>query len=138
VIADITRGQWGAHNRETVIKQTAQADAMLGLVDTWVEQEPGSGGKESAEGTVLNLAGHAAYRDRVTGDKVTRSKNLRAQVEAQNVDLVAGEWNEPFLKEAHVFDGVHGFTDQVDAASGAFNKLTLGAPIITPIPLQGV
>jgi predicted phage terminase large subunit-like protein len=128
LIADIVRGRWSALNRETVIKQAAEADRARGDVANWVEQEPGSGGKESAENTVRNLAGFTIHAERVTGDKVTRAGPLSSQAEAGNVDLLAGPWNEAFLAEAHNFDGVRGFTDQIDAASGAFNKLTGGPP----------
>jgi hypothetical protein len=36
-----------------------------------VEQEPGSGGKESAESTIRNLIGFRCFADRVTGSKGT-------------------------------------------------------------------
>lgn len=138
IILDIERGQWSAGNRETVIKQKAEADAAQfpGKVTTWVEQEPGSGGKESAENTVLNLAGHTVHVERVTGDKVTRAGPLSSQAEAGNIELLdplgsavkGTPAREAFLNEAQNFDGVHGFSDQIDAASGAFNKLALAQP----------
>lgn len=135
IVLDIERGQWSAANRETVIKQKADAHGALypGKLTIWIEQEPGSGGLESAQNTVLNLAGHTVHVDRVTGDKVTRAGPFSAQVEAGNVDLFAAAWNEAFLVEAQNFDGVHGFSDQIDAASGAFNKLALTVP---PKPMQ--
>ncbi len=131
LVADIVRGQWSAGNRETVIKQTAAIDSARGAVTIWVEQEPGSGGKESAENTVLNLAGHTIRTERVTGDKVTRAGPFSAQAEAGTVDLMSPLGApvdgvaalEAFLNEAQNFDGVHGFSDQIDAAGGAFNKL---------------
>ncbi len=131
IIADVVRDQWSAQNRENVIKQTAFMDRQrYGNVSNWVEQEPGSGGKESAENTIRNLAGFNIRAERVTGDKVTRAGPLSAQVEAisgvGNVDLLLGDWNEAFLVEAQNFDGIHGFMDQIDAAAGAFNKLTIG------------
>jgi predicted phage terminase large subunit-like protein len=126
IVADVVRGQWSAHNREKVLKQCADADRRIygGLLEVWIEQEPGSGGKESAENTVKNLAGHVIHVEKVTGDKVTRAKPFSAQAEAGNVRILRAPWTEEFLKEAHRFDGVHGFTDQIDAGSGAFNKLT--------------
>jgi len=133
VLANVVRGQWSALNRETIIKQTAESDrARFGNVEIWTEQEPGSGGKESAEATVRMLAGFAVHSDRVTGDKVTRAGPLAAQVEAGNIDLLSplGEPAagtqvsalEAFLVEAQNFDGA-GVCDQIDAASGAFNKV---------------
>jgi len=133
VVADIVRGQWSALNRETVIKQTALSDAQLrGAVSVWTEQEPGSGGKESAENTVRNLAGFKVHAERVTGDKVTRAGPFSAQAEAGNVDIVQAGWTEKFLVELQNFDGVHGFCDQVDAASGAFNKLASARSTLAP------
>jgi len=47
--------------------------------------------------------------------------------EAQNVHPVRGAWNKDFLDEIEVFPlGKH--DDQVDAAVGAFDKLTLHKP----------
>jgi predicted phage terminase large subunit-like protein len=134
LIANVVRGQWSANGRETVMQQTAAADRAAGYdPDIWVEQEPGSGGKESAEATVINLAGYTIHTERVTGDKVTRSGPLSSQVEAGNVDLMENLGQtvngvsalEAFLTEFQNFDGVRGFSDQVDAASGGFNKLNV-------------
>jgi hypothetical protein len=92
----------------------------------WVEQEPGSGGKESAENTIANLAGYTIRADKVTGDKITRAGPLAAQAEVGNVVLVRGAWNELFLSEAQAYEEEAPFKDQIDAAAGAFNKLTAG------------
>ncbi len=59
-----------------------------------------------------------------TGSKETRAMALASQAEAGNVKLVRGEWNEAFLAELENFpQGSH--DDQVDAAAGAFNEITL-------------
>lgn len=134
-IEDVTRGQWAAANREPVIKQVAQADGPG--VTVWIEQEPGSGGKESADNTILNLRGVAVYADRVSGDKLTRANPLAAQALAGNVYLLAGEWNEAFLKEAHAFEAKAAFKDQIDAAAGAFNKLTVAGKGGGTLKLRG-
>lgn len=121
-IEDVVRAQLEAADRERLIEQTAALDARRGSVEIWVEQEPGSGGKESAQGTIRRLAGHVVYADRVTGDKATRAEPLAAQAEAKNVFLVDGKWNGAWLDEAASFP--HGrYKDQIDATSGAFNKL---------------
>jgi predicted phage terminase large subunit-like protein len=135
VVMNVVRGQWSAGNRETIIKQTAESDkvAFKGLVDTWLEKEGGSGGKESAENTVMNLAGHTVHCESVTGSKVVRSGPFSAQCEAGNVDVMAvlGETVngvsalDAYLNELQNFDGVKGFSDQVDGSSGSFNKLAL-------------
>jgi predicted phage terminase large subunit-like protein len=119
-ITDVIRGQWSSGQRNAVIEQTAQLDGER--VTIWVEQEPGSGGKESAENSIRLLAGFNVHREPVTGEKWVRAMPLAAQCEAGNVKLVRGAWNGDFIEELTGFPtGTH--DDQVDAASGAFNKL---------------
>lgn len=120
VISDVVRGQWSAMDREARIKQTANIDGKN--VKIFIEQEPGSGGKESAESTVRNLAGFNVLLDRVTGDKETRADPYAAQVQGGNVMIVRGEWNRAFMDEHESFPNGT-YKDQVDAAAGAFNKL---------------
>lgn len=124
VISDVQRGQWSALDREKRIKNTADIDSSSwDRITIWVEQEPGSGGKESAERSIAMLAGHKVKADRVTGDKVTRAEPYAAQVEGGNVHLVGGLWSREFMEEHENFP--YGkFKDQVDAAAGAFAKLT--------------
>jgi len=122
-VADVVRGQWSALERERIIRQTAELDGHD--VPIWVEQEPGSGGKESAEATIRALAGWSVRAERVTGDKLTRAQPFAAQCEARNVKLVRADWNAAFLDELTMFpNGRH--DDQVDASSGAFAKLLIG------------
>lgn len=124
-VEHVVRGQWSALQRERIIRQTAQTDGVT--VPIWVEQEPGSGGKESAEATIRALAGWAVYADRVTGDKYTRAQPLSAQTEARNVKLARGAWNAAYLDELTVFPNGRN-DDQVDASSGAFSKLVGAQP----------
>jgi predicted phage terminase large subunit-like protein len=121
-IRHVVRGQWSALMREQQIKQTAELDGHA--VAVWVEQEPGSGGKESAQTTVRNLAGWVIRAEAVTGDKLTRAMPFAAQTQAGNVKLLRGDWNESYLAELHAFP-TGKLKDQVDASSGAFNKLAL-------------
>lgn len=120
-ILDVVRGQWAAPERERMIKLTADTDGRGHAV--WIEQEPGSGGKESAEATVRNLAGWNIRADRVTGDKGSRAGPLAVQIEAGNVRLKRAAWNRPFIDECVTFPAGK-YKDQVDAAAGAFAKLT--------------
>lgn len=125
LIEHVERGQWSALAREQRIKQLAELDSQLCKnYRVVIEQEPGSGGKESAETTIRNLAGFRVYADRPTGDKVTRAEPLAAQVQGGNVYLVAGPWQYMFLNEASEFPNGK-FKDQIDASSAAFNYLTL-------------
>ena len=129
-VEDVMRGQWSAHAREAILRQTAELDTQAhgGGVRIWIEQEPGSGGKDSAQASIQNLAGFAVSAERVSGDKLVRAEPLAAQAEAGNVVLVRGAWNGAYLDELGAFpNGTH--DDQVDASSGAFNKLALGVRV---------
>lgn len=129
-VEDVVRGQWSPHQRNLVMRQVAAADGPE--VTIWMETEPGSGGKESSQISIRELAGYSVHAETVTGDKVTRASGLSAQAEAGNVKLVRGEWNEAYLSELHGFPEGK-YKDQVDASSAAFAKLTLtgGAPSIS-------
>jgi predicted phage terminase large subunit-like protein len=120
LIEDVKHGQWSTEERERIIKATAEADGHNCIV--YIEQEPGSGGKESAENTIKNLAGFTVFADKPTGDKIYRADPFSVQVNVGNVAILNGVWNQVFLDELKFFpDGP--YKDQVDAASAAFNKL---------------
>jgi predicted phage terminase large subunit-like protein len=116
-------GHWSALRREQIMRETAARDGEE--VRVWLEQEPGSGGKESAEASIRNLAGYVVHADRVTGEKVARAQPLAAQCEAGNVRIVRGAWNHDYLEELCSFP-LATLKDQVDASTGAFNKLSRG------------
>jgi predicted phage terminase large subunit-like protein len=123
-VEDVVRGQYSDLQRERIIEQTADLDRQRGAVTIWLEQEPGSGGKDSARITVRRLAGYTVKAERSTGDKATRAQPYAAQCEAENVKLVRGAWNTAYINELAGFPyGTH--DDQVDASSLAFTKLAL-------------
>jgi predicted phage terminase large subunit-like protein len=130
LIETVLRGRWGSLEREQVIYNAAHA-AMLSLskytqdFKIVIEQEPGSGGKESAEATIRNLAGFTCIADKVTGAKEIRAEPFAAQVQGSNVLLVAGPWIKDFLAELESWP--FGKTlDQGDAAAMAFQHHTMG------------
>lgn len=121
LILNVIRGRWSSEKRETRIKAAAEMDGRKVVVG--IEQEPGSGGKESAESTIRNLAGYKAVAERPTGDKVYRADPFSVQVNYGNVMLMQADWNKAFINELRFFP--YGtFKDQVDACSGAFKLLT--------------
>lgn len=120
LIEDVVHGQWSALNRENNIRDTTVRDGYSSHV--YVEQEPGSGGKESAESTIRNLAGYLVHADRPTGDKQTRAEPFAAQVEAGNVLCMTAPWNNKYKDELRAFPNGR-YVDMVDASTGAFNKL---------------
>lgn len=123
-LLDVIRGQWSSEVREANIKQAAEMDGRD--VTVGIEQEPGSGGKESAETTVKNLAGWKVVVDKPSGSG--SSKELRAypfsvQVNIGNVSMVRGDWNAPLINEL-MFWPFSKYKDQGDGCSGSFNMLT--------------
>lgn len=121
-VADVVRGRWLPGERERVIRSTAELDLAYGHVTILLEQEPGSGGKDSARASMRNLAGFAVTALPVTGKKETRADTLAAQMEIGEVFLVRGPWNAAFVDELLAFP--HGrHDDQVDAAAAAFHRL---------------
>lgn len=140
VITDLVRGQWAAGERNLRIR----AQAFGGVVKTdrivadpfgtvvWVEQEPGSGGKESAEITVSDLAGVEVHTYLPTGEKADRARPWAAQMEHYNVGMVQAPWNAHLCNVLRAAPkGV--YWDEIDAGSMVFNKLALLVSV--PLPM---
>jgi predicted phage terminase large subunit-like protein len=122
-IEDVTRGRWTPFERDKIILQTAQLDGTS--VAIYVEQEPGSAGKSVTDAMIRMLVGYPVYAERPTGDKQVRATPFAAQCEAGNVRLVKNvSQNFAFLDELASFPNAK-HDDQVDASSGAFNKLAI-------------
>lgn len=135
VIAHVERFRKGPLGTEKAITNTTNQDTYN--VTIGIEQDPGQAGKVEAESWTRKLMGFDVRLFPVHKDKVTRARGYAAQVEAGNVLLVEGEWNDAFLDEHENFppkesasvrkggkDEDSGKDDQVDAASGGFNFLT--------------
>jgi predicted phage terminase large subunit-like protein len=120
-VLDIVRGQWEPSERERTIRQVAEMDGRKVMI--LVEQEPGSGGKDSVLATIRNLAGFRAKEDLARGDKMLRADPFAAQVNAGNVYVRKADWNEDYLQEMRLFSPIATYKDQVDASAGAFNFL---------------
>ncbi|MBV9849829.1 MAG: phage terminase large subunit [Armatimonadetes bacterium] len=133
-IVDVVRGQWQADERNQVILETAKTDRQKygrGRVHTYIEQPPGLA-KESTDAVVRMLAGFHAEGDPVHRDKIERAEPVSSQARAGNLHLVEADWNAPYLAVMTVFpNGQH--DDDVDATSGAFNKL---AETQAPLPMD--
>lgn len=133
VVCDVVRGRWKAWQREEKIKATAEMDGPDVPIE--LEQEGGSGGLESAENTVINLAGYVVKARTVHGDKALRASPMAAQAKVGNVKLLRDSpgrrWNQQFREELFTFPQGP-FKDQVDAAAGAFNRLALKRPTYAP------
>jgi predicted phage terminase large subunit-like protein len=123
IIMDVVRGRWDTDVREAKIRSVAEADGKN--VKVYVEQEGGSGGKDSIRSTIRNLAGFFCEGDNPSGkgSKVQRADTFSVQVNNGNVLLLSGEWNQSLIDEYRLFP-FSTYKDQVDAGSGAFNILT--------------
>ena len=131
IIADVKRFQehpGGVQNiiRQTAINDQAMMDRMGVTVEVSMEQDPGAAGKMMIEHySTKVLPEFPFYPHRPTGKKEVRSVPFANQAKAKKVCLVGGEWCRPFLDEIELFPFAQN-DDQVDAASGAVNRILSG------------
>lgn len=121
ILADVRREQLESHERDRLIKNTADGDGK-GLVKQSLPQDPGQAGKSQVLAFASALAGHVLHFSPESGDKVVRADPLASQINVGNVVLLRGAWNEAFKDECRLFPNGR-FDDQVDAAARAFNGL---------------
>lgn len=118
--------------RESPATTEARVQAFVGAYAhrapaIWIEQEPGSAGKSQVSHYQRNvLIGRAVYGHKVTGDKVVRAEPFSAAAQNGNVFLVEGPWISDWYNELEQFPSPEIKDDQVDSASGAHNRLSLG------------
>jgi predicted phage terminase large subunit-like protein len=72
----------------------------------------------------------------MTGSKEVRAEPYEAQVQADNVMLARGAWNRDFIDKHETFPAGK-YKDQVDAASGAFNKINSASTYDTTLAWVG-
>lgn len=119
-ILDATAEQVGPADTDGLIMNRASQDGR-GVAIRW-EEEGGASGKRDSAHMKRMLAGYDCDGVRPQGDKLARSRAFAAQGKAGNVKLLAGDWNERWLRHMHAIpDGAH--DDEHDAAAGAFNSL---------------
>lgn len=129
-IADIRRGQWESSYRDLVIRQTSTAD---GVCRIRLPQDPGAAGKSEAKRMTMMLAGHDVTSLPVSGDKATRAIGLAAQMNAGNVKMLAGPWNDGLLQRLDLFPTNGVPEDEVDALADAFNELVMKRKLVVGI-----
>lgn len=129
-IWNINRFQKSSAKKEAIVRQTADIDTAD--IPIYIEQEPGSSGKDVISHYQRNILPEFAVEgDTVSGkgSKTKRATPLASAGERGDVLLVRGHWNENFLEELELFpDG--SYKDQVDSASGAYNKLAINNSIV--------
>lgn len=122
VVLDLFRDQLGPAGVDEAMFTAAKTDGKACSVRE--EREGGASGKAVIDARAKLLVGYDYKGVPVSGDKVTRAKPFRAQVESGNVYLLRGDWNEAYKKELGAFPTAKN-DDQVDASSCAFNAVLL-------------
>lgn len=128
-IVDMHWGKWAMADREKVLDDNCDHWARLlggkSGFKLWVEQEPGSGGKDSALLTVQRLTrmGYLADVDPAVANKFTRADHFAGAAKAKMVHLVEGDWNEVFKRQIAASGPGADDLGWMDVCSGAYNKL---------------
>ena len=123
-IVDVVHIRTDPGNVQKVLLTTAQLDGIKTKI--YIEQEPGSAGVSVIQMYSHLLRGYSLWRNKPTGDKVTRAQPLAAAFANGNVRIVKGAWNEAFINELLTFPSEKNklHDDQVDGASGAYLMFT--------------
>jgi len=121
-IEHIDAFQASSHENEKRIKQRAIMDGPD--VQVFMEEEPGSSGKDTISHYSRNVLQGVAFRGRrSTGPKESYIDVIAAQAEAGNVRLLKGDWNEAFLKQCEQWPmGAH--DDYIDAVAKAYAEIS--------------
>jgi len=123
IITNVERFRARPLEVKTRIKNIAsqEPDCKIGLA-----RDPGQAGIAEVDDLILHLAGYDVVAVPEVIKKYLRWIPLSAQVQAKNVLLLKGAWNEAFIEElVEVTDNPKEYDhdDQADAASGAFNLI---------------
>jgi predicted phage terminase large subunit-like protein len=123
IVLDVKRKQIKANDARNLLRNMAAIDhGKYKFVQITIPQDPGQAGKAQAQSLVSMLAGYSVEIVSPTGSKEVRATPFASQVQAGNVFILKGEWNDMYLSELESFpESKH--DDMVDASSDAFNKL---------------
>ena len=120
IIGDVKRIRGMPHTVEKFLKTTMVNDGPAVLHS--IPQDPGQAGKFQVKYFAGAFAGHRLHFSPETGDKVTRAEPFASQVNAGNVDMIRGAWNDSYTLELGAFPNGD-FDDQVDGSSRGFEQL---------------
>lgn len=130
-IRHVDRRRGSPTDTERMLEEVSVEDRnQIANVRISVPQDPGFGGKAFKWRVSEILIGFNYVCTPETGDKVTRAEPFAAQVGAERVHLLRGDWNAEYLDELRNFPG-GAIKDQVDASSRAFMELVgnVAAPL---------
>ena len=120
-VLDVIRNRGTPKDMHETMINVASQDGPGVLID--FPQDPGQAGKDQKRIIMGELSGYNVRSNTETGAKETRAEPYSAQVEAGNVYILRGKWNKDYIDELTVFPNSD-FSDQVDASSRAFSRLT--------------
>jgi predicted phage terminase large subunit-like protein len=122
-VMDVRRTRSTPGDVEDLVRVTAMLDGKATQIR--MEQEPGSGGKNTIAYYARNLQGYDFRGVPASGDKVIRAQPVSAAFFNRLFKIINGPWTEEFVSELEAFpEGAH--DDQVDSLSGAFEALQHG------------
>lgn len=133
-VLDVVRWQYSTGKREReMVKIAEQDEEQYGQVPVIIEQEPGAGGKDSAEDSVRHLMGFVVNiqkvggtktgAGKVSGDKVQRAAPFSSQMNSGKVWVPE---NAPWFKtwaDEFAYFPMTKYDDQVDSAATGFNAI---------------
>jgi predicted phage terminase large subunit-like protein len=120
-VLDVQRERATPGAVENLIKAIAAQDGVDTLIV--MEQEPGSSGVNTISTYRRLLAGYQFKANKTTGKKELRANIASSQAEGGNIKIVKSYWNNDFLNELSAFPMKDVHDDQVDAFSGAMEKI---------------
>lgn len=136
-IAGMERFRGDPDEVRTRVKLTAEMDGPDVTIS--MPQDPGQAGVAQVRQFAKDLHGSEVFFSAESGEKEDRAIPFAAQVNAGNVCMVRGSWNQELLAELGMFPGST-FKDQTDALSRAYSQLltnvddavgTFGSKLIT-------
>ena len=124
VVENMVRFRRNPGDTESTIINTAKADGKH--VSIRMEQEGGSSGKTVIDYYMRKVFSGWDFKGKpAQQNKLQRFTPFANQVDAGNIYVAAGSWNQDFFDEMELFpDGEH--DDIEDATSGAYEEIALG------------
>lgn len=117
------------------VARTTREDGYAVAVD--VPQDPGQAGKGQVRDYQKELRGYRLHWSPESGSKITRAETFVPECKANNVVIVEGPWNQPYLDEMCEFP-TGDFMDWTDATSRAYGRLVQLTGIIGDAVAGGV
>jgi len=119
----VVHAEWfkkGPKDVEERIRNRAELDGHNTCIT--IEKEPGSGGKTTIEDYAVRvLDGFTFEKSDATGSKWERARGFMVAVEAGQVAMLRGEWNEKYLELLSRFGPGSAVNDIGDSSAHAFN-----------------